>query len=216
MAYLICEKCGGYYELEEGESHDKFSECQCGGKLRYSESLYGKSNNKSLRSVWNEQTITIKILVSVISVFLIVGLIWMGMYLMFPHYESADFSFDYPMGWSLGDNPSNTEYVHDLSGSKGFDNKFSIQKTPSSEVYDLVSNGLLTSNMHSETITIGGISAYKFTEQDADEESIRLVFFKDDFSYFVQFSGNKDDINQMVDSFVRSFHINYNKKIGII
>lgn len=117
------------------------------------------------------------------------------------------FSFDYPMGWSLSDSQFNTEYVHDLSGSKGFGNKFSILKTPSSETYDLLSNGLLTSNMHSETITIGGINAYKFTEQNADEKSIKLVFLKDDFSYYVQFSGNKDDIDQMVDSFVRSFHI---------
>jgi|GEM_PF-3578559 len=35
MGYLICDKCGGYYKLKEGELADDFEECQCGGKLRY-------------------------------------------------------------------------------------------------------------------------------------------------------------------------------------
>ncbi|MBI4814546.1 MAG: hypothetical protein HY802_09875 [Methanobacterium sp.] len=42
MTYLICEKCGGYYELQEGEKAEDFSdECECGGKLVYTESLSG-------------------------------------------------------------------------------------------------------------------------------------------------------------------------------
>jgi len=40
MPYLVCMKCGGYYQLQEGESPDDFSDkCQCGGDLRYIESL---------------------------------------------------------------------------------------------------------------------------------------------------------------------------------
>ena len=40
MAYLICDKCGGYYELQEGESPEDFSDtCECGGKLRYDENI---------------------------------------------------------------------------------------------------------------------------------------------------------------------------------
>lgn len=39
MGYLVCEKCGGYYELKEGESIDDFDGCECGGKFRYVESL---------------------------------------------------------------------------------------------------------------------------------------------------------------------------------
>lgn len=35
MDYLECEKCGGHYELQEGESPDDFESCECGGKLRY-------------------------------------------------------------------------------------------------------------------------------------------------------------------------------------
>jgi hypothetical protein len=33
--YLICKKCGGYYELQLGESPEDFDNCQCGGKLEY-------------------------------------------------------------------------------------------------------------------------------------------------------------------------------------
>lgn len=39
MGYLVCEKCGGYYKLQDGESPDDFEDCQCGGKLDYYETL---------------------------------------------------------------------------------------------------------------------------------------------------------------------------------
>ena len=35
MSHLVCEKCGGYYELKDGESPEDFEKCQCGGELRY-------------------------------------------------------------------------------------------------------------------------------------------------------------------------------------
>lgn len=35
MSYLICEKCGGYYKLKEGEKPDEFEACECGGSLRF-------------------------------------------------------------------------------------------------------------------------------------------------------------------------------------
>ncbi len=35
MFYLICEKCGGYYTLKEGEKPEDFEMCECGGSLRY-------------------------------------------------------------------------------------------------------------------------------------------------------------------------------------
>jgi hypothetical protein len=38
--YLICDKCGGYYELQTGESPDDFDdECECGGKLEHAKTL---------------------------------------------------------------------------------------------------------------------------------------------------------------------------------
>lgn len=31
--WIMCQKCGGYYQLQEGELLDDFERCQCGGKL---------------------------------------------------------------------------------------------------------------------------------------------------------------------------------------
>lgn len=39
MGYLVCEKCGGYYELKEGEAIDDFEGCQCGGKFKFVKTL---------------------------------------------------------------------------------------------------------------------------------------------------------------------------------
>jgi hypothetical protein len=57
MPFLECDDCGGYYELEEGESLDDFDVCQCGGELKYFNSLqnflednpafYHQNNSKS-------------------------------------------------------------------------------------------------------------------------------------------------------------------------
>lgn len=44
MPYLVCEKCGGYYELQEGESSTDFDRCQCGGKLKYCKTMYEFTN----------------------------------------------------------------------------------------------------------------------------------------------------------------------------
>jgi hypothetical protein len=33
LGYLECDNCKGYYELQNGESPEDFSECECGGKL---------------------------------------------------------------------------------------------------------------------------------------------------------------------------------------
>ncbi len=33
MKYLVCENCGGYYQLMDEESSSDFNSCQCGGKL---------------------------------------------------------------------------------------------------------------------------------------------------------------------------------------
>ena len=39
MSYLVCEKCGKYYELHEGKESFYFDKCECGGRLHYTESL---------------------------------------------------------------------------------------------------------------------------------------------------------------------------------
>lgn len=47
MKYLICEKCGGYYELQEGESADDFQSCECGGNLIQADTLPQGLSKKS-------------------------------------------------------------------------------------------------------------------------------------------------------------------------
>jgi len=42
MSYLICQKCGGYYQLQGDESPEDFVSCRCGGQLIYSEYLDSK------------------------------------------------------------------------------------------------------------------------------------------------------------------------------
>ncbi|MBP2045188.1 hypothetical protein [Methanobacterium aggregans] len=40
MCYLVCEKCGGYYKLQRGESPNDFTKkCECGGNLIYSKTM---------------------------------------------------------------------------------------------------------------------------------------------------------------------------------
>lgn len=44
MSYLVCDKCGSYYELQPGESPEDFDlKCECGGKLEFFNS---NENNK--------------------------------------------------------------------------------------------------------------------------------------------------------------------------
>lgn len=40
MGYLICDQCKGYYKLQTGEKPEEFTnKCNCGGKLRYNQSI---------------------------------------------------------------------------------------------------------------------------------------------------------------------------------
>jgi hypothetical protein len=48
--YLVCGKCGGYYELQDGESPEDYEQCQCGGKLKYSTLLPASSESGDLNT----------------------------------------------------------------------------------------------------------------------------------------------------------------------
>ena len=40
QGYLVCDTCGGYYQLQPGESPDDFDdECECGGNLEHTDTL---------------------------------------------------------------------------------------------------------------------------------------------------------------------------------
>ncbi len=46
MSYLVCNKCGSYYELQEGENPEEFNlTCECGGKLQYKKSIKSDNSN---------------------------------------------------------------------------------------------------------------------------------------------------------------------------
>ncbi|MDP3035690.1 MAG: zinc ribbon domain-containing protein [Methanobacteriaceae archaeon] len=47
MAYLVCENCKGYYELQSGESPEDFDLCPCGGKLVLMNSLLDQDSKNS-------------------------------------------------------------------------------------------------------------------------------------------------------------------------
>lgn len=48
--YLVCDSCGGYYELQKGESPFDFQECECGGNLKYKKPIISsdKTSNNHL------------------------------------------------------------------------------------------------------------------------------------------------------------------------
>ena len=48
--YLVCEECGGYYELQLGElPKDFINKCECGGKLKYLKTL--ESSDKNIEKI---------------------------------------------------------------------------------------------------------------------------------------------------------------------
>ena len=46
--YLECENCGGYYELQHRESPEDFDKCQCGGNLKYIQSMPSDNDSDDL------------------------------------------------------------------------------------------------------------------------------------------------------------------------
>lgn len=53
MKYIICDECGGFYELEKGESLEDFESCLCGGNLSYAEPT-PRGMKKITKSVQND------------------------------------------------------------------------------------------------------------------------------------------------------------------
>ena len=39
MRFWVCDRCNGYYELQEGELKQDFLRCSCGGNLSYMEEM---------------------------------------------------------------------------------------------------------------------------------------------------------------------------------
>lgn len=101
MGYLICDKCGEYYELQEGESPEDFDlTCECGGKLVYHESL---NIPKIVISFWRSIIIVSLALTSLILLLFIYNA---GIVSKNPNYLSVGLSFQLllalPVGVVLG------------------------------------------------------------------------------------------------------------------
>lgn len=46
MVYLICQKCGGYYELKGSESPADYDTCECGDTLKKADTTKNENNSK--------------------------------------------------------------------------------------------------------------------------------------------------------------------------
>ena len=67
---LVCNRCGGYYQLQPGESPDDFDKCQCGGELKY----YPSSEQIRVPSKAYNLSNTIILLIPSITLFTLFGL----------------------------------------------------------------------------------------------------------------------------------------------
>lgn len=84
MSYLVCDKCGGHYELRPGEKAVDFDvECECGGKLEYKESIESDDQFKGFEkssNIW-KRVIGVSsgaIIIIILSVLLNVELVRFG------------------------------------------------------------------------------------------------------------------------------------------
>ncbi|BDZ68324.1 hypothetical protein [Methanobacterium ferruginis] len=59
VKYIICDECGGFYELEKGESIEDFESCLCGGSLSYAE-LTPKGIKKTTKKVEKDYKVNIR------------------------------------------------------------------------------------------------------------------------------------------------------------
>jgi hypothetical protein len=69
MSYLVCDKCGGHYELQSGEKAEDFDlVCECGGKIEYKESIQLDNEFKDMGKEFNDLDNTSSIWKRVISI----------------------------------------------------------------------------------------------------------------------------------------------------
>lgn len=117
MGYLICEKCRGYYELQEGESPEEFDKCLCGGKLRYVENLNEnkQGNNTTEKNklvkddkIGDEDEYVLETVflcfILIIATIVVTGFLFSNKTTYataYNNYTSPVMSFQYPQGWKV-------------------------------------------------------------------------------------------------------------------
>lgn len=110
MSYVVCEKCGGYYKLQEGESVGDFDACQCGGNLKYItsiEDIEEPKNTVNPKKPWLSGLLSLILpglghfyAGSTIIGFIGLGLfsLWLLSNIYYPPYPWQSF---FPSGWQL-------------------------------------------------------------------------------------------------------------------
>ena len=147
LGYLICKKCGGYYELQDGESPEDFSECECGGTLEYVNNVDFKlkSGKESLKCPFCGKEIT-------------AGIKFCG---KCGKNISKDESKPHTKG--KNENPLNTYKTHksianyDPTLKLSQKSNFSIQKDKISKFLLNSKDNWLKSNSHMKIISLGGV-----------------------------------------------------------
>ncbi|MEL7671864.1 hypothetical protein [Methanobacterium sp.] len=82
MGFLKCKSCGGFYELQPGESPDQFESCHCGGELEYYNSRGQKKKYAPIRHGGRSRSKSSAD--SFIIVMILAGIVLMGVFLVYP------------------------------------------------------------------------------------------------------------------------------------
>jgi hypothetical protein len=95
MGYVVCEKCGGYYHLQKGESPTDFEECRCGGRLEYVDSLeeLDRGNNSAYIGEENKlkEFISSNLFLRIIGVLIGTCIMYIPYYIFSPYPNSPAF-----------------------------------------------------------------------------------------------------------------------------
>lgn len=85
MSYLICDRCGSYYELKPGERPEDFDRCNCGGKMRPEEPIGEGSDSYLSKFVFKMPSISNNLNISAVPWFIAMFLfIFTFIFFLFP------------------------------------------------------------------------------------------------------------------------------------
>lgn len=107
MSYLVCKKCNRYYELQKGESIEDFEHCQCGGELKYMETLDELNNFNLSKGKVSKKPFGIRLIGAMMICLIIAGLI----YSLSPNSVNSIVSSNSNYLGDLEVNPASASYV---------------------------------------------------------------------------------------------------------
>ena len=202
MGFLVCDKCGGYYELQEGESPSDFTDkCECGGKLKYIENLKDirrdteEKPEKSkplfgrLKNWWDKQNKDIKV-ASIVGIFCVGVLITYGITGMssadpgFQKYNGQYMSFQYPQGWYVDKEALGIVLLEDTPDiSKSYHHFLAVRVHLTADNANEAMKWEFPSGNTIKTRNINGIS-YKYTDNYNNNTNVTNLYY-----YFFEKNG---------------------------